>query len=145
MLVMLFVCATDSSCPKSSVWYWAASLLTQQVWTIDGDSHWKFCSTSPLTASLPAAQVSSCYCTVPSAETWLTDLSDEGAQASSPVDFQPRVVSDSFIDQRSGLGEGMPIGTLRVDDARHCCAQLLTIILGAQLPSLSSMTKLHIK
>lgn len=39
----------------------------------------------------------------------------------------------------------MAAGTLRIDDARHCCAQLLTIVLGAQLTKLSLTTKLHIK
>lgn len=43
-----------SSSPKSSVWYWGGSLLTQPVWTIDGDSQGKFCSTPPPTAPLPA-------------------------------------------------------------------------------------------
>lgn len=39
----------------------------------------------------------------------------------------------------------MPLGTLRVHQAEHCCAQLLTIIVGAQLTNLSWVTKLPIK
>lgn len=61
------------------------------------------------------------------------------------MDVHRRVGSDGFLGQCSGTGEGMPVDTLRSDHARHCCAQLLTIVLGAQLTNLSSMTKLHIK
>lgn len=39
----------------------------------------------------------------------------------------------------------MTAGTLRIDDARRCCAQLLAIILGVHLTKLSLTTKLRIK
>lgn len=40
---------------------------------------------------------------------------------------------------------GMPVGVLKTDNARQCCAQLLNIFLEAQLTYLSLVTKLHIK
>lgn len=39
----------------------------------------------------------------------------------------------------------MPVGTLRTENARHCCSQFLAIIRGAQLTNVSLMTKTHIK
>lgn len=61
------------------------------------------------------------------------------------MDGHRRAGSDGFIGQCSGIGEGVPLGTLRIDRARHCCAQLPSVILGVQLTTLISVTKLHIR
>lgn len=91
--------------PKVFCLVLSGRLLTQGVWTIYGESDWKFSFASPLTASLPAAQVTSCYCTVQSVEMWFTDLSDEQAQASSQMDRHQRAGSDGFVGHCSGTGE----------------------------------------
>lgn len=66
--------------------------------------------------------------------------------SSSGVDVHPRVGSDGFIHWPVQWDrEGVPVATLKTEDARHCCTQLLAIIRGAKLTNVSSMTKPHIK
>lgn len=69
-----------------------------------------------------------------------TDLSVEGALSGSGVGAHPRVGSDGFIHW-----EGMPVGTLRIEDGRLCCTQFLAIIGGTQFTNMSLMTKPHMK